>query len=370
MIGLKEVPEESGIQGSSAVWMMLVPLVEWRRHVTTALQQLPPGYGDPTGLPNFRRALAVWIGRSRSVMTVPDNVIVTAGAQQGFELIGRTVFARGDVVVVEDPGYALARHAFASLGLRVVGVPVDDEGIDVSRIPERARGVYVTPSHQAPTGVTMSAARRRQLLLLAAARDIAVIEDDYDTEFRHVDRPLEPLHRLDPAGRVIYVGSFSKSLSPSLRLGFLVVPESLREAILSTRRVVDTQPPHLVQAAMATFLREGFFDRHLRRTRRIYSERHAVVMVGVRDLERRGLIEPVYSSNAGLHVTVSLHENCDAANVVARMRQRGVVMETTEDSWMDTPKPGLVIGFGLATGDQLNDALTYLRKELTSARGK
>lgn len=181
----------------------LFPLVDWRRCVTTALQSPPPGYGDPAGLPALRRALAAWIRRSRGVVAEPEQVLVTAGAQQSFDLLSRVLLAPGDTIAIEEPGYAPARRVFEHNGLRVAPVPVDSDGIVVEAIPSSARAVYVTPSHQLPTGVTMTAARRRALLALAHQRSLAIIEDDYDTEYRHVDRPLEPLQLLDTAGRVL-----------------------------------------------------------------------------------------------------------------------------------------------------------------------
>ena len=213
----------------------LFPLVDWRRCMTTAMQIAPGGYGDPAGVPALRRAIAHWVGRSRAVEATADQVVVTAGAQQGIDLVTRLLVEPGQVVAVEDPGYPPAARLFAASGAEVVAVPVDSEGIVVEQIPTEARMVYTTPSHQSPTGVTMSMARRRELLRFAENNDVAVIEDDYDSEYRHSDRPLEPLHRLDLHGRVVYVGSFSKTLSPSLRLGFIVLPPSLVSAAITLR---------------------------------------------------------------------------------------------------------------------------------------
>src|SRR5262249_40951225 len=154
----------------------------------------------------------------------PTDVLVTAGAQAAFDLCARALLRPKDVVAFENPGYPPARRVFADHGLRTASVPVDDDGLVVRRIPRTARAVVVTPSHQAPTGAVLSGPRRRELLAFARTHRAIVIEDDYDTEHRYVDRPLEPLHRLDRDGRVIYVGSFSKTLSPSLRLGFVVAP--------------------------------------------------------------------------------------------------------------------------------------------------
>lgn len=346
----------------------LFPLVDWRRCVTTALQSPPPGYGDPAGLPALRRALAAWIRRSRGVVAEPEQVLVTAGAQQSFDLLSRVLLAPGDTIAIEEPGYAPARRVFEHNGLRVAPVPVDSDGIVVEAIPSSARAVYVTPSHQLPTGVTMTAARRRALLALAHQRSLAIIEDDYDTEYRHVDRPLEPLQLLDTAGRVLYVGTFSKTLSPSLRLGFAIVPEPLLDALTHTRALLDTQPPHLTQAALATFITGGHLDRHLRRTRRIYRPRHDLVREHIAAFHTDGLIPPPPRSNAGLHQMIELHPDIDASTIASCLATNGIAIDTTTDNWTTTkPHPGLTIGFGLANIDQLTIAFEHLRTELAAS---
>ena len=209
----------------------LFPLETWRRLVSRELRRGVGGYGDPSGHEGLREAIARHIGVSRSVRAGADDVLVTNGAQQALDLVGRVLIEPGACVAVEEPGYPPARLLFRSLGARVVGVPVDGEGLDVAAIPGAARLVYVTPSHQFPLGTPMSLARRAALLAWAERRNAVVIEDDYDSEFRFGDRPLEPLQSLDRAGRVIYVGSFSKTLLPMLRLGFLVAPASLGPAL-------------------------------------------------------------------------------------------------------------------------------------------
>lgn len=345
----------------------LFPLVDWRRCVTGALHTPPPGYGNPVGLPALRSALSTWVRRSRGVVAQPEQVLVTAGAQQAFDLFARVLLAPGDTIAVEDPGYGPARRVFEHNGLRVVPVPVDSDGIAVDEIPSAARAVYVTPSHQLPTGVTMTAARRRALLALAERRNLAIIEDDYDTEYRHVDRPLEPIQMLDTTGRVLYVGTFSKTLAPSLRLGFAIVPEPLLDALTHARALVDTQPPHLTQAALATFISGGHLDRHLRRTRRVYGPRHDLVREHVAGFHADGLIPPPPQSNAGLHQMIHLHRGTAASAVAGRLAEHGIAIDTTSDNWIAPHHDGLIIGFGLADLDQLAIALPLLRAELDAA---
>ena len=343
---------------------LLFPLTEWRRCVATALRLPPPGYGDHAGLPRLRSAVAAWVSRSRGVHAAPEQVLITAGAQQAFDLFARVLLAPGDTVAVEDPGYPVARRGFEAHGLCVVPVPVDADGIVVDAIPSSARAVYVTPSHQSPTGVTMSAARRRDLLAFAGAADAAIIEDDYDTEFRWVDRPLEPIQRLDGAGRVLYVGTFSKTLSPSLRLGFAVVPEPLVAPLAAMRALVDTQPPHLTQAALAELISTGLLDRHLRRARRAVRPRHEFVAQRIAELHADGLIAEPLRSNAGLHTMIELAPGSDAAAISARMATRGIAIEPTDDWCAATHRPGLLVGFGLATVAQLSTAFVVLRDHL------
>ena len=258
--------------------------------MTTAMQTAPGGYGHPAGIPALRRVIAHWVGRSRAVEASPDQVIITAGAQQGIDLVTRLVVTPGRIVALEDPGYPPAAGLLAASGAQIAPVPVDSEGIVVDQIPVDSSMVYTTPSHQSPTRVTMSMARRRELLHFADDHNLAIIEDDYDSEYRHSDRPLEPLHRLDTQGRVIYVGTFSKTLSPSLRLGFVALPHSLVSHAIALRSLIDWQPPVTVQETLLPFIVDGQLDRHLRRTRKVYTERHQMVTELVHEGAEAGLL--------------------------------------------------------------------------------
>ena len=193
---------------------MLFPTTVWRQCMTAALQHPPRGYRDPAGLPLLRHEIAHWIGRSRGLDVAADQIVVTSGAQQAIDLIIRLLVRPGDIVAVEEPGYPPVRRLAAAFGADVRAVPVDADGLIVDQIPAGTRLVYTTPAHQYPTGAVMSLPRRLALLDHADRHDITVIEDDYDSEYRHVARPLEPLHRLDANDRVIYVDTFSKTLSP------------------------------------------------------------------------------------------------------------------------------------------------------------
>ncbi len=258
----------------------LFPHRAWRRVVARALrsrEMTAGGYENPAGNCQLRAAIARHIGISRSVSASPDDIIVTSGSQQALDILARVLLEPGDVAVVEKPGYLPPKYLLKALGAKVIGVPVDSEGLVVEALPADARVIYVTPSHQYPLGVAMSLSRRRALLAWAEHNNAVVVEDDYDSEFRFDGRPLEPLQTLDSAGRVVYVGTFSKTLLPSLRLGFMVVPPSLREAANKAKHVTDWHTATLAQSALARFIDEGAFARHIHRVSRTYNERQEVL---------------------------------------------------------------------------------------------
>lgn len=347
---------------------VLFPIDDWRRCASSALHDPLPGYGDPAGSVELRTTLASWIGRSRGVIVDADQIVVTSGAQEAIHLVVRAMLRPGDAIAVEDPGYPPVRLLFEGIGLRVVAVPLDGEGIVVDRIPTDVKVVYTTPSHQSPSGVTMSLARRRALLEFAEHHDAAIVEDDYDSEFRHTDRPLEPLHRLDRSGRVAYVGSFSKSLSPSLRLGFVALPDPLVEPAIGWRRLFSVQPSSLGQLTLQRFIDDGHLDRHLRRVRRIYRARHEIVRQFVADAVDAGLLLPGPENHAGLHLSTILPPGVDEESVRDAARRRDIVLSSFGECCVLPDHPnGLLIGFGMASGDVLERALPELRTILARA---
>jgi len=237
----------------------LFPITDWKRHARWAVDQHDVSYGDPAGIADLRLVLARWVAKSRGVDASFRQLTVTSGAQQAFFLLIATCTVSGDTVSIEDPGYHRFRSVVEAQGARVTPIPVDDEGIVVDAIPLETKVVYVTPSHQFPTGVTMSMSRRLALLELARNRGMLIIEDDYDSEFRYVDRPLEPLYRLDRSGLVAYVASFSKTLSPALRLGCVVVPRDLLSDLLGLREQVDWAPSQVDQLTLKAYVADGEF---------------------------------------------------------------------------------------------------------------
>jgi GntR family transcriptional regulator/MocR family aminotransferase len=336
----------------------LFPADDWKRYVRLAVDQHAIAYEDPAGMVELRQVLARWISRSRGVDAGFRQLVVTSGAQQALYLLSRVCAGAGDVVAMEDPGYAPFRRVLERIGAKVAPIPVDDEGIVVDAIPDTARLVYVTPSHQFPTGVTMSMGRRMALLSLAQRRDMVIVEDDYDSEYRYIDRPLEPLFRLDRNGLVVYVASFSKILSPALRLGFAVVPPALLAAVLELRQLIDWAPPTVDQLTLRGFVADGRLDRHLRRARRVYHGRHELVSAFLTRLAERGVVRSP-ASNAGLHVAALLPGRRDEAGIVGRLADRGVAIEAfgSYPAEASTSTSGLVLGFGLIGDDKLTAAL-------------
>lgn len=344
----------------------LFPYDAWRPLVSRELRLSASGavgYGDPSGHAGLRTALARHIGISRAVRTEPDDVLVTTGTQQALDLVGRVLLEQGDRVAVEDPGYPPARLAFLAQGAEVTRVPVDAEGLRVDALPPDTRAVYVTPAHQFPLGMAMSLRRRTALLHWARRHDAAVIEDDYDSEFRFGGRPVETLHSLDGGRHVIYVGSFSKVMLPSLRLGFLVAPQPLRRALRTAKYVTDWHTTVPTQAALARFIDDGLLARHIRRMRNTYAARHHAL---TRTLTGRFAdVTELVPSAAGLHVTTftrgALADPQALADHAAAARASGVAIHTlAEIAATRRARPGLVFGYGSISAPDIEPGLDRL----------
>ena len=342
------------------------PYSTWRAMLAEELRPTAVGTGthiDAAGWPALRSEIARHIGVSRAVYATPDEVFVTSGSQQAIDLVTRVLLEPGDTVAMEDPGYLPVRRAFVAHGARVVDVPVDAEGLVVDAVPDDARLVYVTPSHQFPLGMAMSLRRRLALLAWAERTGAAVIEDDYDSEYRYGGRPLEPLHSLDHTGRVLYVGSFSKVLLPTLRLGFLVAPPPLHAALRKAKHVTDWHTEVPLQAVAARFLAGGHLSRHVRRMRAIYATRHHLVRARLAESFAGRLdAEP---SVAGLHITALLPEGKDDGEVVAAAFAAGVAVQPLSRYRMRAPgRPGLLLGYGAIATERIDEGMRRLDKVL------
>ncbi|WP_210248168.1 PLP-dependent aminotransferase family protein [Mesorhizobium sp. NFR06] len=278
------------------------PVLAWRRASNKAILRRPARlrYGDPQGSSVLRNALQAYIWRARGISCAPDQIVIVNGSQQGLDLCARLLLDHGDPFVIENPGYPLARHAFAAVGGVAVPVAVDAEGLRTDALPP-ARLAYVTPSHQFPLGGVLSATRRRSLLGWATASGAYVVEDDYDGEYRHDITPIPPLQALD-ADAVIYVGTLSKTLSPTLRLGYLVVPAGLCRGFSEAKRLTDRHAPMLEQDALADLLASGAYERHVRSIRRRNAERREVLLQALADHFGPRIV--VEGADTGLHVVV------------------------------------------------------------------
>jgi GntR family transcriptional regulator/MocR family aminotransferase len=349
----------------------LFPYAAWRRLLSAELRGDGGELGvpcPPAGHPGLRSAIARHIGVSRNVQAGADDIVVTCGIQQAMDLAARVLLEPGACVALEEPGYIPPRLLFESLGARVVGVPVDDEGLIVDALPDRTRLVYVTPSHQFPLGMAMSMSRRLALLDWAEEHDAAILEDDYDSEFRYTDQPLEPLHSLDRYARVLYLGSFSKVLLPTLRLGFVVAPAPLSHALNAAKFVSDWHTHLPLQAALARFIDDGSFARHIRRMRAAYRIRHERVVAALRGPMSAWL--DLIPSAAGLHVSARVRPgtSLDTAALRARATERGVeILDFSQCATGSKDRPGVLVGYGAIPTNRVDEGLRRLHGCLADA---
>jgi GntR family transcriptional regulator/MocR family aminotransferase len=326
-------------------WQTWGRLVAKRGHDMSASSA---GYGDSLGYRPLREAVARYVAVARGVVCTADQIVIVSGSQQGLDLVARVVTDPGDSAWIEDPGYHGAFGAFSAAGLRVTGVPVDADGMSVAagRVgAPAARLMYVTPSHQFPLGVTMSLSRRLELLSAASDMQAWIIEDDYDSEFRYVSRPLTALQGLDTDGRVVYVGTFSKVMFPALRIGFVVAPASLVAALGAARQFAGTQQAMLEQMVLTDFIAEGHFERHVRRMRSVYAERQQDLIEAL-NTECSDLVD-VAAAGAGMHLVGWLRQDVDDRDVSNRAASRGVdaIPLSAFSIGRGVARPGILLGY-------------------------
>jgi GntR family transcriptional regulator/MocR family aminotransferase len=320
---------------------------DWKRLLNRHADRLFLNNREVEGYPPLREVIAAYIYRSRGISCHPDQIIVVNGTQQALDLVARVFLDPHDQVVIEEPHYAGAREVFLAAGAELVVCPVDNEGLPVEQLPATgARLVYVTPSHQFPTGAVMPLTRRLALLNWAGRFDAYVIEDDYDSEYRYEGRPVEAVQALDRSGRTIYIGTFSKILFPALRLGFLVVPEQLIEPFVAAKYLADRHTAMLNQAVLADFIAEGHFERHLRRMRAQNETRRSALLKALADY--LGDRVTVSGTNAGVHLALWLRDIEPAAidALIERARQCDVGLYSINPSFYQPPvRAGLLLGY-------------------------
>ncbi len=348
----------------------LFPTALWAqvaaRRLRRASTEFLRGCG-PMGFPPLQEAVAHYLGTSRGVICEPGQIVIVSGVQEALDLSARLLVNAGDTVAMEDPGYTGAARVFEACGARIAPVPLDAEGITLGAPLEGARLVYVTPAHQFPLCMTMSLARRLALLDWARRTSALVFEDDYDSEYRYAGRPMPALQGLARHGQVLFAGSFSKVLFPSLRLGYLVVPAGLVDPVSAARSITSRHAPLPDQAVLADFIEGGHFGRHVRRMREVYAQRLGVLMdCAARELAG-GL--DVSGVEAGLQTAGWLTDGADAEDIARAAARRQV--EVTPISRYARVKPvrdGLVLGFASVDAHEIRRGVRELAAVLSSRR--
>jgi GntR family transcriptional regulator / MocR family aminotransferase len=348
------------------------PVDIWRRASNTVLRSLRMPHiaqWEAAGRAALRQTIAQYVSFTRAVACGPDDIIVTAGAQQAFGLLARVLVRTGrTVVAVEDPGYPPIRASFSAAGAQIAAVPIDTEGLRTDRLPPRARVICVTPSHQFPLGCVLSAERRARLLEFAQNRGAVVIEDDYDGEFRFTDRPLDALQTLDRDASVFYVGTFSKSLSPALRLGYIVTPPWARSALVAAKELADSGCCTLIQDTVAALIRDGHLARHVRHMHHEYQQRRELLLeILHRDFAQ--WLVPVTSA-AGLHVAALLSQTMDEGRLTAAALKAGVDLASLGQFAIRSGHRGIMFGYGNIEIPDIVEGLARLRSAWRSSSAR
>ncbi|HEY9858874.1 MAG TPA: PLP-dependent aminotransferase family protein [Candidatus Obscuribacterales bacterium] len=322
---------------------------------------------DPLGHKPLREAIACYLSRSRAVQCSPDQVLITNGTQQALYLVMRLLMDRGDAIALEDPGYLSARRIFLSQGAKLLPVAVDESGLVVKELAnystEPIRLVYVTPSHQFPTGAILSLPRRLELLSWAQQTGAMIIEDDYDSEYRYGDRPIPALQGLDRSDSVLYIGTFSKVLFPSLRIGYLVLPQSLVSVFTRAKWLNDRHLPLLEQQVLADFIESGHLERHLRKMRSHYDQCRGVLVQALND--HFGERATILGEKAGIHLMVRLHTNLSNEEIIHRAAKVGVGMMSAQSQYLKAfPRGEFIFGYSELTLPQIQEGIHRLAEVL------
>lgn len=354
------------------------PTQAWRRAYQAELlqQQQRLYYVPPEGDACLRTALQGYLRRARGLVCHAEQILVVHGSQQAIDLCARLLLNANDAFVFEDPGYLMARRCFEATGATCLATPVDAHGLDTSQLPQgsNARLVYVTPSHQFPLGGVLPITRRQELLQWARHQNAWILEDDYDGEFRYGQRPIDALQSIDTDGRVIYIGTFSKALSPQMRLGYLVLPPKLVEVFRQAKRLTDRHAPVLEQRVLASLISSGSYERHVRRMRR-ENERRRVAL-----LEAVARYLPVHAqvggTAAGLHIVLWLPflRAADEPHLVTAARQAGVGLYPVSTLFFSPESPlqprpaGFILGYASLTVEQIQQGIRMLNPLISTWR--
>jgi GntR family transcriptional regulator/MocR family aminotransferase len=319
---------------------------------------------DPLGYKPLREAISRYLFQSRAVQCNPDQVIIVSGSQQALDLLARLLLDRSDRIVIEDPGYVEARRVFQAQGAEVIPVPVDEAGIVIESLSTSAppvKLIYVTPSHQYPTGVVLSLARRLALLAWSQQSGAMILEDDYDSEFRYDERSIPALQGLTVSNSVIYIGTFSKVLFPSLRMGYMVVPQQLAPIVGQAKWLSDRQSPLLEQHALADFINEGHLENHVRRMKMLYAQRRQTLTQAIH--QQLGNQATIMGDNAGLNMMVQFHTHLSDEEITKRALQRGVQMHSIRRDCIKADSRGkFLLGYANLTPETIEEGVSRLAK--------
>jgi GntR family transcriptional regulator / MocR family aminotransferase len=342
------------------------PFAAWRRILQRCARKAPAsklGYGPASGNLDLRDAICSHVRRSRAVACDPSQVIVVNGSQQALDLIVRVLIERGDGVAIEDPGYQGTREVLRAAGARVFPVAVDRDGLNPRKLPASARLAFVTPSHQFPTGVILSLARRLTLLDWAKRKRAVIVEDDYDGEFHYEGQPLESLQGLDREGRVIYVGTFSRTVFPALRIGYLIAPKGLVQAFMAAKWLSDRHTATLEQQTLAEFISTGIYERYLRRVRRRNAQRRRVLLEGIQ--KQLGDRVEVTGDGAGAHVVLWPRQRVAEQTVIRNAATRGVSVYGISPYCLKPPsQTGILLGYSRMREKEIQEGLRRLGEVL------
>jgi GntR family transcriptional regulator/MocR family aminotransferase len=352
----------------------LFPQAALRRCVTQQMRSVerkPPRFRSPQGNPGnhgLRAAITQHTGITRAIACQPSDVLITAGAQQAFDVLARALVAHtGMTVAVEDPGYPPMRVAFAAAGARLVPIPVDADGLIVERIPGDAKVICLSPSHHFPLGMSLSAERRKALIAYARLHGAVIVEDDYDGEFRHANDPLGALISDNAADVVFYVGTFSKCMTPALRLGFVIAPPWAMDTLVAVKNSSDWHCPSALQAGVAAFITDGELSRHLRKMRRVYHTRRETLLTGLTGLGRWLEVIP---SRYGMHVSAVSRDGREVDAIAERLLRENIRLHTFARYFLGPPdRHGFVFGLGVADHEDIRRGLERVQREL-ELRGK
>lgn len=344
------------------------PFDLWRRllHRRARKARIPElDYGPAAGSEALRDAICVHLRRSRAVACDPSQVIVVTGSQQALDLIARVLIEPGDGVAIEDPSYQGTREVLRAAGARLHASPVDRDGLDPVSLPDSARLVVVTPSHQFPTGAILPLARRQALLHWAKRHNAVIVEDDYDGEFRYEGKPLESLQGLDTEGRVIYVGTFSRTIFAALRIGYLIVPRSLVQTFTAAKWLCDRHTATLEQETLAEFITTGMYERHLRRVRRRNAASRHVLLEAIQSY--LGDRVEITGDGAGAHIVLWLDRRISEVAAVAAAASRGVEIYGVGRYFLRQPsRPGIMLGYPRMREADIREGVRRLAEILRS----